>query len=96
LAFAPRTIYNKIFTTNFDDRFNDVDQICYENGFGYENFNITTEDGYILRLDRVLPTNTTKSDYNQGGKRPVVLLQHGLADASITWVINSPEKAVAF
>lgn len=81
---------------HFDDRFHSVGKICLENGLGYENHNITTEDGYILRLDRVLPTNTTKSDYNKGAKRPVVLLQHGISDSSITWVINSPDKAVAF
>lgn len=82
---------------HFDDRFHTVEQICLENGFGYENFNITTEDGYILRLDRVLPTNKTDSDYNKNAsKRPVVLLQHGIQDSSVTWVINSPDKAVAF
>ena len=42
---------------HFDDRFHSVEEICLENGFGYESFNITTKDGYILRLDHVLPSN---------------------------------------
>lgn len=77
---------------DFDDRFHSVEQICNENGFGYESFNITTKDGYILRLDHVLPSNVSRDDK----QRPVVLLQHGISDSSITWVINQPDKAVAF
>jgi len=30
------------------------------------------------------------------GKRPIVMLQHGIEDSSIQWVINSPDKAFAF
>ena len=53
---------------------------------------MTTEDGYILRLDHILPSN--KSQVRE--QRPVVLLQHGISDSSITWVINQPQKALAF
>jgi hypothetical protein len=63
-----------------------------ENGFQYEQFNITTEDGYILRLERIPPFNKT----NSSDKSPVVLMQHGLDDSSIKWIINSPDKAPAF
>lgn len=27
---------------------------------------------------------------------PVILLQHGIEDSSMEWVINSPDKALAF
>jgi lysosomal acid lipase/cholesteryl ester hydrolase len=58
-----------------------------ENGFKFETHSVITNDGYILTLHRI-----------QSGKKnaPVVLLQHGIEDCSVQWVINSPELAPAF
>lgn len=54
---------------------------------------MTTEDGYILSLDRIPPLGKKVDDDFEA---PVVLLQHGIEDSSIQWVINSPDKAIAF
>ena len=47
-----------------------------ENNYLFEEYNITTADGYILKLHRIPPKN-----YNKSGA-PVVLLQHGILDSS--------------
>ena len=76
---------------DIDDRNHDVKTIVTENGFGFEEHTVTTEDGYILTLHRVLSgTKPMPKD------APVVLLQHGIEDCSVQWVINSPELAPAF
>lgn len=69
-----------------DDSKLDVQQIIEENGFKFEQHDVTTEDGYILTMQRI--------PGKQGA--PVVLLEHGIEDASIEFVINSPDKAIAF
>ena len=69
----------------FDDTNHTISEIITENGFKFEEHNVTTQDGYILTMHRI-PNNTG---------RPV-LLQHGIEDCSIQWVINSPDNAPAF
>ena len=55
-----------------------------ENGFPFEQHNITTSDGHILTMHRI------------PGNGSPILLQHGIEDSSIAWVINSADKALAF
>lgn len=52
----------------------------------YEEHEVTTEDGFILRMLRV--------NLELGG--PVVLLQHGLMSMADTWITNEPEVAICF
>ena len=52
-----------------DDRLNGVQQIIEENGFTYEAYNVTTEDGYINLVQRIVPKH-------KGA--PAVLMQHGI------------------
>ena len=39
--------------TKFDDTFKSVRDICLQNGYRYEEYWVTTADGYILRLMRI-------------------------------------------
>ena len=50
-----------------------------------EEHDVTTEDGYILTIHRIANPN-----------RPVALLQHGLLDASSSFVINFPYQSLGF
>ena len=73
--------------TDIDDRHHDTQQIVEENGFKFEAHNVTTEDGYILALHRIVP---------ESPDAPVVHLQHGIEDCDVQWVMNSPSLAPAF
>lgn len=55
---------------------------------------VHTEDGYVLRMHRILAKNGTL----QAGKskKPAVLLMHGLAGSSMTFIGMGPEKSLAF
>ncbi len=59
------------------DCFATVPRLITEKGFPAESHDVVTADGYILTMHRIPRPGS-----------PVVLLQHGLLDASETWVIN--------
>ena len=64
----------------FDDSNHNISEVCQENGFDSRRYQVTTEDGYILTLDRIPPHGKKVDDDFEA---PVVLLQHGLEDSSI-------------
>ncbi|XP_011066182.1 PREDICTED: lipase 3-like [Acromyrmex echinatior] len=61
-------------------------------GYPTEEHYVTTEDGYILVIYRILRSPLSK-DYR---RKKVVFLQHGLICSSDCWVIIGPEKDLAF
>lgn len=79
---------------NYDDRQHNITQICNEHGFEHYRYSVTTQDGYILSLDRIPPFGKDIGDPNF--EAPVVMLQHGIEDSSIAWVLNTIENAPAF
>ncbi|XP_020211098.1 triacylglycerol lipase 2 [Cajanus cajan] len=74
---------------------NDVDGICKTmvetQGYTCEEHKVTTEDGYILSLQRMpMGRSGEKAD------KPPVLLQHGIFSDATTWLINSPDESLGF
>jgi lysosomal acid lipase/cholesteryl ester hydrolase len=63
------------------DCFATVPRLISEKGFPAESHDVVTADGYILTMHRIPRPGS-----------PVVLLQHGLLDASETWVINDADN----
>lgn len=57
-----------------------------------EEHTVTTEDGYILSLQRI-PVGRSGGTR---GNRPPVLLQHGLLMDGITWLLLPPDQSLAF
>ncbi|KAK1306174.1 Triacylglycerol lipase 2 [Acorus calamus] len=62
--------------------------------FGYqcEEHKVTTQDGYILSLQRI-PVGRSGGSPSGG---PPVLLQHGVLMDGITWLLNAPDESLAF
>ena len=56
-------------------------------GLKFEDFNITTDDGYILNLWHFWNPEITQ--------KKVAFMQHGLIDIAGTWFFNTPEKSIA-
>ena len=59
-------------------------------GYPAETVEATTADGYILDMHRI-PWSPRLG--NNGTSKPVVFFQHGLEDASSSWVINLPNES---
>ncbi|TKY47924.1 Triacylglycerol lipase 2 [Spatholobus suberectus] len=74
---------------------NHVDGICQTmvetQGYTCEEHMVTTEDGYILSLQR-LPAGRSGKKVD----KPPVLLQHGLFSDAITWLVNCPNESLGF
>ncbi len=69
----------------------DFREICVENKFAFEEYTVTTEDGYILTLYRI--PGMLREPYK---KKPAVLLQHGMDADAFQWILHSADKAPAF
>ncbi len=67
------------------DCFASVQKLITEKGYPAESHDVVTADGYILTMHRIPRPGA-----------PAVLLQHGLLDASETWVINQHNNSLGF
>lgn len=63
-------------------------------GYPCEQHNIVTKDGYVLSVQRI--PYGRKPSRPVSVPKPAVFLQHGLLDASSTWVNNLPNQSFAF
>merc|ERR1711884_498599 len=70
-----------------------VPEMLKKYGYGCQISNVTTEDGYINTLHRILPRRSNES-MNQTAK--VIFLQHGLLGTSADYVMGSPEKSLGY
>ncbi|KAF3443385.1 hypothetical protein FNV43_RR13067 [Rhamnella rubrinervis] len=61
-------------------------------GYICEEHTVTTKDGYILSIQRILVGRSGET----AGSRVPVLLQHGLLMDGVTWLLLPPEKSLAF
>lgn len=66
-------------------------EYCKHFGYPAESHDVTTADGYILKVFRI----QKKGSVIKSGLKPM-LLQHGLLDSSDTWLINDEDKAPGF
>ena len=71
-----------------------MEKIVTKNQFQFEEYYVTTVDGYILSLQRIPGSINESQDAKK--KKPPVLFLPGLMAASYGFVDNRPEKAPAF
>jgi pimeloyl-ACP methyl ester carboxylesterase len=93
-----RIDFKTIPRTKDDDYYRNVTQLIEARGYPWEQHYATTPDGFILSIQRIphgRNNNNNKYSSNNSTK-PVVFLQHGLLDASETWVQNFENESLAF
>lgn len=70
-----------------------VSQIIAYNGYPVEEYPVTTDDGYIIFIQRI-PAG--RKEVFSDEAKPVIFLQHGLLCSSSNWVTNLPNESFAF
>ena len=55
-------------------------------GYSAESYEVVTQDGYVLQLDRI---TASPNIFLSSNKTPVLLL-HGILDCSVTWIAAGP------
>ena len=90
-----------------DDTYKSFKEIVEANGFVSEEHWVTTEDGFVNLMHRIYKDKPYKevfwcgplkegNDAHRRFAKPVVYMQHGIADSSDTWIVNTKERAPAF
>ncbi|NXO74000.1 LICH hydrolase, partial [Phainopepla nitens] len=69
-----------------------VSEIIRYHGFPSEEYEVTTEDGYVLGLFRI-PAGRNSQNI---GKKPAVLLHHGIFSDATHWIANLPNNSLGF
>ena len=79
-----RFVYNKLGYVSHPDVLLNDEQLIRSRGFEYESHQVTTNDGYILVIERVINPLIKKH-----GLRPKpVLIMHGMGATSSAWCLT--------
>ncbi|CAF0886086.1 unnamed protein product [Brachionus calyciflorus] len=92
-AFLINVVFGNIDLGSDIDEFINTTLLIQSKGYPAEAHDVHTDDGYILTIHRI---PHSRNEREPTSNRPVVFLQHGLLDASSSWVINFPDQSLGF
>ncbi|NXU19247.1 LICH hydrolase, partial [Pardalotus punctatus] len=91
-ASPPTADTSRCKKTRNPECFMNVSEIIRYHGYPSKEYEVTTEDGYILGVFRIPAGRNSQNT----GKKPAVLLHHGILSDSIPWIANLPNNSLGF
>jgi pimeloyl-ACP methyl ester carboxylesterase len=73
-----------------------VKDLAIKNGYYFQEHNAITDDGYILGIHRIPGKLGAGNRPDKAGKKPPVIMWHGIFQASVCFMINGKENSPAF
>ncbi|CAG9787966.1 unnamed protein product [Diatraea saccharalis] len=73
-----------------EDAYLNITQLTAKYGYPCEEHSVETEDGYIINMHRI--PHGRKNRMNNS----TVFLMHGFMDSSDSWILQGPDKALAY
>ncbi|XP_074088341.1 lipase member N-like [Macrotis lagotis] len=73
-----------------------VSELITYYGYPSEEYDVPTEDGYILNINRIPHGQRPPERKGMPYPRPVVYLQHPLFADNAAWLLNQPNKSLGF
>lgn len=73
-----------------NEKSDDVLELVRNAGYKGESYRVQTEDGYVLKMQRLLPQTGVSSS------KPPVFLMHGLVATAADFVMTGPKIALAY
>ncbi|KAM7102935.1 lysosomal acid lipase/cholesteryl ester hydrolase-like [Ciconia maguari] len=89
---TPNSDKSQYRKTRNPECFMNVSEIIRYHGYPSEEYQVTTEDGYILGVFRIPAGRNSQNT----GKKPAVLLHHGTLEDSSHWISNLPNNSLGF
>ncbi|KAM7307173.1 lipase member M-like [Ixodes scapularis] len=77
------------------DSTRNVSELISSKGYPVEEYEATTSDGYVIRIQRI-PRGKNESQDAPLSNKTTILLQHGVLGASSDFVINFPNQSLGF
>ncbi|XP_045106990.1 lipase 3-like [Portunus trituberculatus] len=93
--FHPRRFLRAMRRGNRHENWNQTTaEMVIANGYPAETHEVVTQDGYILQLHRI--PHGSSSSSSSSSFRPPILLHHCLLCSSSEFVMNTPDRALAY
>ncbi|XP_049274334.1 gastric triacylglycerol lipase-like [Rhipicephalus sanguineus] len=84
-----------IFEPRQPDAFRTPADLIRSKGYRCQEFTVTTQDSYVLSMQRI-PHGRTVAASIHAPRRPPVILVHGFLSSAVEWVINYPHQSLGF
>ncbi|XP_068741943.1 lipase member K-like [Montipora capricornis] len=96
LSNAGLVSFIKGYFANNPDAERNVTEIIASRGYVYEEHHVTTQDGFILGMQRIPRGRGEESNSVKSGNKQVVFLQHGILADSTNWIMESATDSLAY
>ncbi|XP_051167090.1 lipase 3-like [Leptopilina boulardi] len=88
-------LQSNLISCEFPNTDKKIRYLVNDDGYPFEEYELKTQDGYILKIHRI-PGGCDKKCYKNEKNKPIVFLLHPLTQSSISWIMDGPKISLAY